>query len=526
MGINRWDAYVTYFSSLKNFYVNNKNDLQTIQDISTSLQLLEENESSTLDSVHIGDLVAAKYEYDGLWYRAKVLSIEKNAFTVQFIDYGNSELSLNLKKLPEKLANYRQMAYQCKLDNVDDEDHIVVSNNEVYGIVFEFITSVEFVLTFSNKDKHNVIKMEWDDRNIKTILNNIISFGITFQTYETLKQFDQFEAKMQVNLIYVASINEFYVETEYSEEIKNKIEYELENRTVWIPVTEFKFGKMVIAKSMNDYRWYRVRILEKLEEGQYNCYFIDYGVQEKCAEFYEVVGCLESSPPFIKRCSLYLPKMVKSKHILTSLSNSFFDEMSLCQNKKMTMNVVKVGEPCVVELCVDSLNVFDIIKPISVFVFRVFHFNAFTVQVNTPGRLYVISQLKKIKSLSQVKHFKIGKMYGAYVDGQWCRVILEKKINKQLLEVVMVDMGCINIEVDKLFALPTDLEEINYITLHCSLGLDRQCFSTKKLQDICDDGKTKFRMVVLKSDSVVGHHVQLLLNGKDVKNNIRRKMKH
>lgn len=526
MGINCWDAFVTYFSSLKNFYVNNKNDLKTIQLISSSLQLLvEDNKYGTLVSVSIGDIVAAKYQYDGLWYRAKVLSIEKNAFKVQFIDFGNSDLSYSLKTLPEELTTYHEMAYQCKLlDNVDVEDHIVTTNNEVFDAVFEFITSVEFNLTFSNKDKHNVIRMEWDDKNIKTILNNIISRGITLHVFETLKQFDQFGQKMQVDLIYVESINEFYVETVQCKEIKNKIEYEISNRTSWIPVTEFKIGKMAIAKSINDNRWYRVRILDKLEEGQYNCYSIDYGVQEKCAEFYEAEGYLESAPPFIKRCSLYLPKQFKTKHLLSSLSKSFLDEMSVCTDRKITMKVVKVGDPCIVELNINDLNVFDIIKPMSVFVFRVFHFNAFVVQVDTPGRQFVIKKLNNCKQLSEAKHLKIGKMYGAYVDEQWCRVLLEKKINQQLMTVMMVDMGCINIEVEKLFALPRDLAEINYISLCCTLYLERYRYSTKSLRQICDNGKTKFTMVVLQSNYVDGHHVELFLNGKNIKKSIRRKI--
>jgi len=91
-----WDAYISYFYSFKNSYIQNKNDQQAIQDITSSFQVIE-NEDSMPISMKPGDLVAAKYENDGLWYRAKILNIEENAFTVQFIDYGNSQLSSNLK---------------------------------------------------------------------------------------------------------------------------------------------------------------------------------------------------------------------------------------------------------------------------------------------------------------------------------------------------------------------------------------------------------------------------------------------
>lgn len=517
---HRLSAYISYFSSVKNFYVHYKNDQKTMEEISTSLQLLKDEDILNLDCIKIGDLVAAKYVNDGLWYRVKVLTEEKNAFTVKFIDYGNSQLLSTFKKLPENLGQYHAMAHQCTLNDIDKEDDIVTNNNEIFDLIFEFFTSVELIVTYL-KDKDNIVKIEWDDMNFKTILNNVISYGITPKTYEMLKQFDQLGMQMQVNLNYVTSITEFYVETEGSKEMQIKIDYEFENREVWEPMIEFKIGKMAVAKSITDSRWYRVRILKKCDECQCLCYLIDYGVQEICTEFYEIDGFLKSTWPLLKRCSLNLPEEMKTKNVLASISTSFVDEMLMSKDKNIIMTVIKSGEPCIVELIVDGLNVIDIIKPCPVFAFKVFHLNELTVQIDTPGRQYIIDKFKNIKNLDKVRNPVIGEMYVANVDDQWCRVLLEKQIDKHVMEVVMVDMGSVSIQVKKLFVLPNSMKSIKYINLQCSLGLDEECFSINKLQQICDNGKTKFLMILLQNYTINGHYIQLFLDGKDIKHMIK-----
>lgn len=524
MGVKRWNVLISFFDSLKNFYVQNINDLPIIQEVSSSLQLLKENKLLTYDGLKIGDLVAAKYENDGLWYRAKILSVDVNAIKVQFIDYGNSELSSKFKKLPEKLASSPAMAYHCILDNIDIEESILITNNEVYDIVFNFLMSIELVLTFLTIDNFRMVKMEWDKRNIKTIINNIISYGITPKTYETYKQFDQLGVKMPVTLTYISSINEFYVENQNSKEIQSKIEYELENRTDWLPVTEYKFGNMAIAKSTTDNRWYRVRILETLNTENLDCYLIDYGTRDKCTEFYEAVDYLESAPPVVKRCSLHLPEKLRSDNLIASLSKSFIDEIERCKDQKVIIYIIKAGEPSVVKLYVNDSNIVDIIKPISVKIFWVNSFNALTVQVNTPGRLYVNKKLQNIKTLCSAKKPVVGKIYGANVSDKWYRVKL-LNMSTDVIEVIMVDMGCLIVFVKKLFILPAYLEKIQYFALQCSLNLNNLYFSSKKLRHIIDNGRTEFKMIVLQNNEVNGHHIQLFLNGRDVSEMIKKDKK-
>lgn len=512
------DAYISYFYSFKHFYICNINDQETINEISKSLQLLKKDKILTLSDIKFGDLVAAEDPNDGLWYRAKVLNTVEDSFKVQFIDYGNTELSSNFITLPEKLASYHAMARHCILEDADDEEHIIIANNEIYDIVFEFMTSIEVILNILTEKEPYVVKMMWDDRNIKTHLNNIISYGITPDTYKTIKTHEQFGKKMQVNITYISSIDEFYVETEESEEIKKKIEYELENGTIWTPVTDIKFGKLVIAKSFTDSRWYRVRILEKYEDDKYVCYFVDYGIKESCSEFYEAIDYLESAPPFIKRCALHTPNF--SHNMFASLSVCFIDEMKYSENLKMIITVVKTGEPCVVELEIDNLNVVDIIKPISVIVFQVLSLDVLQVQVNTTGRRNVLNELKKLRpdDLYLEKKPIVNEIYAVYLNNEWYRVKL-KDIN--LMQVIFIDMGCIKRIVNQLYALPTRIKNVEYLTMRCSLNLDNSKYSVGKLRQI-NESVEEFDMIVLKNKASGGHIIRLFLNGKDVAEMIKK----
>lgn len=524
MAVKHCEVYVTYFCSLKNFYVQKKKDLHIIQEISKSLQSCIENDEQSLVDIKPGDLVAAKYESDGLWYRAKVLNTEEN-YKVQFIDYGNSDfvISSNLRHLPVKLASYQTLAYLCKLDNIDEEDHVIITKNDIYKIIIEFITSVELNLTFLCDKEPYVVKLKWNDRNIKTFINNIISFGITPKTYETLKTHHELGANMQiVNVIYTESINEFYVDTQDSEEIKGKIEYHLENETIWTPVTDYTIGKIAIAKSLSDERWYRVRILEFHSEEKYICYLFDYGVKDVCLEFYEAVDFLEAAPPFIKRCSLHMPN-IKKKKILNSLSKSFLDEMIKCKDLNMSMNmtIVKNGEPFVVDLYADNMSVAEIIKPKPVVVFRVYHLNVLTVQINTNGRQTVLKKLIDVKSLPNAKELKVGKMYAAYLVNQFYRVLLVMKYSNQLMDVRMVDMGGKKFQTQELYELPKCMTDIEYKIIHCSLGLNDKQFSVNRLRQLCNDGKTEFTMILLEENEINGHHIQLFLDDKNVEELIK-----
>jgi len=184
------------------------------------------------------------------------------------------------------------------------------------------------------------------------------------------------------------------------------------------------------------------------------------------------------------------------------------------KKKKMILTVIKTGEPTVVELFVDGFNVAKLIKPTPVIVFNVIHLNILTVQVNSPSRQTVMAELSTVKTLNPVDKPKYCKMYGALVNDHWYRAELKQKF-KGSMDIMLVDMGSSVVNVEKLFELPKHLENIKYLTLRCSLGLDEKYFSVLKLKQICNS-KTEFMMIVFENNNVDGHLIRLFLKDEDV----------
>ncbi|XP_050539469.1 maternal protein tudor-like [Daktulosphaira vitifoliae] len=513
-------AKISYFNSLKDFYVYNSNDLKVIQDISSSFELVK-NDLVPLNCIKVGDLVAAQYDDDSLWYRAKVRDIQESYTTVQFIDYGNSDKSSNIRQLPEKLINIKPVIYHCILDDVDSEEKVLFENNSVFEVIHEFMISNEIELEFISNSSPYLVKIVWNNRNLKEILNNVIEFGITPLMNEEPKKTNEDFIKEPVTLVHIKTFNEFYAQTNLLKELKLKIDQEFYSEQLWNPLIDIKYGEVAVGKSVDDNNWYRIRILNTHDDGLYFCYFIDYGIKGTCTDIYEANSFLKSTPPTIIRCKLNISNNIKML-CNNSLLNSFIDEMSLSCNQSVTMSVLKGNEPCLVDIFIDGLSLIDIIKPYPVVVTQVSHINALTLQVMTPGRCKVLCELASAKSLSIVSKPKIGKMYAANINGFWVRVRLVKICPKKLMDVILVDMCGEVSAVHALFGLPKCIQDLKTMMMHGSLGLDEISYSSSKLRKLCDGGKTEFDMIITAHNDIVGHNIVLFKNNINVSRLIKK----
>lgn len=69
-------------------------------------------------------MVAAKFPYDGRWYRAEVISIVNSTMCqVVYVDYGDVEIiSKNyMFELRTDMLSLRQQAVECSLANVEPQ---------------------------------------------------------------------------------------------------------------------------------------------------------------------------------------------------------------------------------------------------------------------------------------------------------------------------------------------------------------------------------------------------------------------
>ena len=102
------------------FYVRFNSDSDKLINIETELQTIEEKGESLQHPLKRGQIIAARYEEDDKWYRAKIEEVNKGdniSYEVFFMDYGNYETveQNNTLKLPTQLLEYPGLVYLSKL---------------------------------------------------------------------------------------------------------------------------------------------------------------------------------------------------------------------------------------------------------------------------------------------------------------------------------------------------------------------------------------------------------------------------
>ncbi|ESO89711.1 hypothetical protein LOTGIDRAFT_124728 [Lottia gigantea] len=80
----------------------------------------EAKSSYTMGEVSIGDMVAAPFEHDNAWYRAKVIGIHDDKVDLYFVDFGDSEYTdyIYVVYFRPDFLSLKFQAVECKLANV------------------------------------------------------------------------------------------------------------------------------------------------------------------------------------------------------------------------------------------------------------------------------------------------------------------------------------------------------------------------------------------------------------------------
>ena len=107
-----------HFESPHEFYVQVA-DAEKIQQVFEFDALLQSTPVVQYDKPVPEDSCCALYS-DGIWYRAKVISVKGTECCVYFYDYGNKATlpMKNLREMPEELKSLEAQAVKTKLDNV------------------------------------------------------------------------------------------------------------------------------------------------------------------------------------------------------------------------------------------------------------------------------------------------------------------------------------------------------------------------------------------------------------------------
>ncbi|XP_076220717.1 protein tudor isoform X2 [Nomia melanderi] len=110
---NSPNVFITRVNSLNEFYVQAESKTT---ELNTMLKRLQAAPSFLpLNTIEVGTICAAKFPDDGNWYRAKILSHSGDSVTVNYIDYGNTVVTNEVRMLPVDIINIPALSKCCAL---------------------------------------------------------------------------------------------------------------------------------------------------------------------------------------------------------------------------------------------------------------------------------------------------------------------------------------------------------------------------------------------------------------------------
>lgn len=115
----RAKVYVAFADSVSSFFVQRSARMQELDDLMAQLEAhYNSGSSKSLGSPQVGMPCVARYEEDGLWYRAQVRSFTTKDIDVFFVDYGNTQVAPKdtVYKMESSFMSFAAQAIQCSLD--------------------------------------------------------------------------------------------------------------------------------------------------------------------------------------------------------------------------------------------------------------------------------------------------------------------------------------------------------------------------------------------------------------------------
>lgn len=313
------NVVVTHINTPSSFYVQAEN---------TSLSLVEkallsiENAETVTEPV-VGDIVAALFPADGLWYRAKIINFVNGIINVLFIDYGNSCIVEQLRHLPDSIRNIPYLAKHCAFllpDNLHQWPDIA---KERFS---ELTCGGNTIFKFELKEEGDPAFVYLQDNGFNVVdeLATLCKADLTTSERNVVAPI--------VIISHVQSLTKIWIQeqTPQLDEMVNDManaEFDMLNTP-----TE---GMLVAALFNDDGGWYRAKII-KIIDSRYQVLFIDYGNESETTEVKSLPEDLINLPPLAKCCRLKeLPSEVTkswSNIILTKLQTMVHEGITFSLN--------------------------------------------------------------------------------------------------------------------------------------------------------------------------------------------------
>jgi hypothetical protein len=263
----------------------------------------------------VGDLIAAQFPENQLWYRASVLSNQPQV-SVLFVDYGNTAEVSNFRALPSELSSIPPMTMQCslELDSSSSEVNAKFAELALGGVAVLSMTVVK-------ADDPNLVKLSLDGRDVMELL--------PMEEREPAQ-------------IYVSYANLFYAQDDAKSSALELITETLLDAESFPTVDEPEIGSLVVAMA-EDKLWYRAQVISL--EPQLRAFYIDFGnTSSTVVSDRELPESLKDIPSIAELCSLGVPGKPSED------ANSKFIELTVGSLALLDMSLIQDSNPKIVHL--------------------------------------------------------------------------------------------------------------------------------------------------------------------------------
>lgn len=284
-------------------HVNSPDDFYLLMDAQASVEigqhLKNAAEFEKVDSIIVGATYASFNEQEDVWHRAQLISIEDDEaetgltmFCVKYTDLGNTDVVTKdcLRELPDHVRELPKVVRNCSLETSDE--CVIWCDAAVEKMTDLAVTERFLIEKMSDGDPAWVVLKTKDGVDVNEMLLQINATagetGGNSVADDTLNDTIISEAPskdlsgQRVVISSFESEESFHVQVVKDRTILESINSLLDCLK---PVVsgEVAVGDIYAGKIEAD-GWYRVRVIEVLEEGGYQVRRIDYGDAATCSE--------------------------------------------------------------------------------------------------------------------------------------------------------------------------------------------------------------------------------------------------
>jgi len=223
--------------------------------------LAEQTEWEKEIDIFVGKMCVAKYSEDQEMYRAMVMKVlGDRKVLVRFVDFGNTEETLDLWKLPPELVYYEDCAVRVKTRFRQNDSMFWREKLE------EQLGKEEFLVEIDQSDG----------------LAHFSRGGSEIEFEENSQKIKEDTRVLPVSLSYIESVSEVWVTPVIvKDKVDNLMFYLASLGDRLDPVLEVLVGSMVVTRYELDQELYRAMVVEVMVD-KVGVFFIDFGNHQVC----------------------------------------------------------------------------------------------------------------------------------------------------------------------------------------------------------------------------------------------------